>query len=177
MKPGIVVVFELAGAIGERIHEIQLRHDPRMASELPPHVTIVGSSGMGPISPAVPTATLREVLAPIAAASPPIETHFGAPIRFMQTDIVVLPLDPHGPLRALHERIKTSGLPYEPPRFAFTPHCTLNFYPELTRERRRDLLAVRVPEPVTLDRILCYRTVTLTRTELLFDLDLGPRPV
>ena len=30
----------------------------------------------------------------------------------MQTDIIVLPIDPHGPLRILHDRIITSGLPF-----------------------------------------------------------------
>lgn len=173
MKPGVVVITTIAGPVGQRIHELQRRFDPRMAAELPPHVTLVGSSGMGPIAPDTPTDVLHEALAPIAAATAPIPVRFGAAMRFMQTDIVVLPLDPHGPLRALHERIKTSGLPYEPPRFAFTPHLTLSFYPELSRERRRELLAVRIPDPVIIDRIQVHRTVTLTRSELEFELALG----
>ena len=52
----------------------------------------------------------------------------------MQTQIVVLPLDPHGPLRTLHERIKMSGLRAARPRFYFTPHVTLNLYRELPPE-------------------------------------------
>jgi 2'-5' RNA ligase len=173
VKPGIVVITTIAGPVGQRIHELQQRFDPRMATELPPHITLVGSSGMGPIAPDTPTDVLHEALAPIAATTAPIPIRFGAAMRFMQTEIVVLPLDPHGPLRALHERIRMSGLPYESPRFAFTPHLTLSFYPELSRERRRELLAVRVPEPVIIDRIQVYRTVTITRTELEFELELG----
>ena len=40
MKPGIVLMAELRGAIAERLLEIQTRYDPRMVAELPPHVTI-----------------------------------------------------------------------------------------------------------------------------------------
>lgn len=172
MKSGIVIIAELMGDVGARVLEIQERHDPRMAAELPPHITLVGSSGMGPIPMRTTLETLRDALEPITSTTAPIELHFGAPTRFMQTNIVVLPLDPHGPLRALHERIKQSGLSYEPPRFPFTPHCTLNFYPELTRERLRELMSVRISDPVCLDRIECYRTVDLTRTSKILELPL-----
>ena len=61
-----------------------------------------------------------------------------------QESLVVLPGESEA---ALHERIKASGLPASPPRFAFTPHVTVSFYPELPRERMRALLAERVAEP------------------------------
>jgi len=46
---GIFLIAELDGAIGERIHAIQKRFDPKLAAESPPHVTLIGSSGAGPI--------------------------------------------------------------------------------------------------------------------------------
>lgn len=173
MKPGIVVIAELTGPVADRIHEIQARYDPRMAAELPPHITLAGSSGMGPILIGTTPEELRVRLEPVAAATPPVTLRFGPPMRFMQSQVVVLPLDPHGPLRALHERIKTSGLRYDPPRFAFTPHCTLSLYPELDPRRLRALLAERVAESVVVDRIQCYRTESLTRTRMILELPLG----
>ena len=175
MKSGIVIIAELTGQLAAQVLEVQQRHDPRMAAELPPHITIAGSSGMGPIPVRTSVDTLREALEPITSTTPPITVPFGAPTRFMQTNIVVLPLDPHGPLRALHERIKQSGLKYESPRFAFTPHCTLNFYPEIAPDRLRELLAVRIKEPLHIDRIQCYRTIDLTRTTKVLELVLGAR--
>jgi hypothetical protein len=86
---------------------------------------------------------------------------------------VVLPIDPHGPIRALHERVKTSGIAFAKPRFAFTPHCTLSFYPQLTRDRLRDLLAIRIDEPVQIDRIAAFKAVTATRTERILELSLA----
>jgi 2'-5' RNA ligase len=172
VKSGIVIIAELTGDLATRILEIQKQHDPRMAAELPPHITLAGSSGMGPIPMRTSVETLREKLEPVTDATAPIELRFGPPHRFMQTNIVVLPLDPHGPLRDLHERIKTSGIEYEPPRFAFTPHCTLNFYPEISPVRLRQLMSVRVSEPFVVERIQLYRTIDLTRTAKMLELEL-----
>ena len=109
------------------------------------------------------------------ATTPPFTVRFQPPMRFMQSTVVVMPIDPNGPIRALHERIKSSGLSYEPPRFTFTPHCTLSFYPELDRERLRELLRVRFDEPVVIDSMQAYRAVDLTRTRKVLDLPLtGP---
>ena len=159
LKSGIFIIAELYGAVAERVRAIQERYDPKLARQSPPHVTLAGSSGTGVILPDTPGAELRRALEPIAATTAPLTLRFGPPMRFMQTDIVSLPLDPHGPLRALHDRIATSGLRFQAARFAFTPHCTLNFYRTLTAESVRELLRVRVREPVVIDRLAAYLTV------------------
>jgi 2'-5' RNA ligase len=172
LKPGIVVMSELHGDIAARLHEIQERYDPRMAAELPPHVTITGSSGIGPFAPSTTDDELRAALAPVAAATRPFTVRLDPPMRFMQSTVVVMAIEPNGPIRALHERIKSSGLSYEQPRFTFTPHCTLSFYPELPPERLRELLRIRFNEAVTIDSIQAYRAVDLTRTQKVLDLPL-----
>jgi 2'-5' RNA ligase len=164
---------ELAGLVADRLRAIQERYDPRMAAELPPHITLSGSSGMGPIPSTTTPAELAAALGPAAASTPPFVVHFGPPMRFMQSNVVVLPIDPHGPIRALHERIKGSGLRFEPARFTFTPHCTLSFYPELPRERLRELLRVRFDEPVMVESIQAYRAEGGQRPEKIVDLRLG----
>jgi 2'-5' RNA ligase len=172
MKPGIVMMAELHGAIADRLREIQRRYDPRMAAELPPHITITGSSGMGPISPETTDAELRAALDPIAASTAPFSVSLEPPMQFMQSTVVVMPIDPHGPIRALHELIKSSGLSFEQPRFTFTPHVTLSFYPELPREKLRELLRVRIPDIVRVDSIQAYRSIDLTKTRQVLDLPL-----
>ena len=172
MKSGIVVMSELHGAIAARLRAIQQLYDPRMAAELPPHVTLTGSSGIGPFSPATTDEELRDALAPVAAATTPFTVRFDPPMRFMQSTVVVMAIDPNGPIRALHERIKSSGLSYEQPRFTFTPHVTLSFYPELATERLRELLRVRFDEPISIDSIQAYRAIDLTRTQKVLDLQL-----
>lgn len=156
---GIFLISELTGSAREVVRAAQEKIDRRLASTSVPHITITGSSGVGPIPLDVPVEQMEEALAPIAQTTAPITARLGAPMRFMQTDIIVLPLDPHGPLRTLHERIATSGLPFQPARFPFTPHATLSFYVTLDAAQRRELLSVRVEEPVIIDRLQCYKTI------------------
>ena len=173
MKPGIIVMSELHGELADRVRELQQRFDPRMATELPPHITITGSSGMGPIPPDTSDEDVQRVLEGVAAETKPFDVLLHPPRRFMQSEVVVMEIDPNGPIRALHERIKLSGLRYEQPRFTFTPHLTLSFYPELSRDRLRELIRFRVAEPITIDRIQAYRAIDLTRTTRISDLPLS----
>jgi hypothetical protein len=75
-------------------------------------------------------------------------------------------------VRILHERLKTAGLPYAIARYPFTPHCTLSFYPQLTVESLRALLAVRIEEPFLIDRLRIYHTRSPQAPVHLFDLPL-----
>lgn len=152
---GIYVIAPLQPSLATLVGDVQARFDPKLARMMPPHITLIGSSGAGPIDPSTPVDALRAALEPIARTTSPLTLDIAAPVRFMQTDIIVLPLNPHGPLRELHERIVRSGLTFARPRFAFTPHITLSFYRQLTPDERRALLAVRVNEPATVTEIEC----------------------
>ena len=158
-RSGIFVFAPIEGEAGARIAAVARQYDPRLAAlDQAPHVTVAGSSGMGPIAPDTSREELDAAIAPIVETTPPITLRFGRPTRFMQTQIVVLPLDPHGPLRTLHERIKTSGLRAARPRFYFTPHVTLNLYRQLPQELLVSLLAERFDEPVTIDTLEAHLT-------------------
>lgn len=170
---GIFIIAEIGGEAGRQISEINRRFDPRLARYKAPHVTLAGSSGAGPILPSVTREQLLEKLGPIASSTAPLSLRFGAPLRFMQTEIVVLPLDPHGPLRVLHDRITTCGLQFQRARFTFSPHCTLSLYPTLTRDAERELLATRVRDPAIIDRITVYQTLDPQPSRLLLDLPLA----
>ena len=150
---GIFVIAPIGGAAGERIAELQRRYDRKLANSTDPHVTLVGSSGAGPIVPSTTEAELKAALQPLAASLSPVTVHFSRPERFPQTNIVSLPLDPHGPVRVIFEAVRSSGLRFLPVRFSFSPHATINFYPSLTRDRERELLSLRVTEPVVIDRL------------------------
>lgn len=174
MQPnGIFIIAELGGEAGRLIREINERYDPRLARYKPPHITITGSSGVGPVPASVNAAELRQKLEAITSSTGPMRLQFSPPIRFMQSEIVVLPLDPHGPLRVLHDRIATSGLPFQPARFTFSPHCTLSLYPTLSRETERELLAIRINEPAIIDRLIVYHTMDPQPSKKLLELPLG----
>ncbi len=175
MLNGIFILAELHGAAAERIAAINARFDRKLAAAKPPHVTIAGSSGVGPVPPSVTVEELERRLRPVAEATAPLDLAFGRPVRFMQTDIVVLPLSPHGKLRELHDRIATSGLPFARARFSFTPHVTLSLYPRLAPDAVRELLSVEIDGRCLIDTLQCYHTRDPQPAHKLLELSLsGP---
>ena len=173
---GIFIIAELGGEAGEQIREINERFDPRLARYKAPHVTITGSSGVGPIDGSVTAVDLWEKLTPITSTTAPMKLRFGPPMRFMQTEIVVLPLDPHGPLRFFHDHLAGSGLPFGRARFTFSPHCTLSLYPTLAPETARELLALRVLAPAIVDCVQVFQALDPQPSRKLLELQLTGEP-
>jgi len=173
---GIFIIATLEGDAGAQIKAINERFDPRLARYKAPHVTITGSSGVGPISSSITTVELWDKLSPIASSTAPMTLLFGPPMRFMQTEIVVLPLDPHGRLRVFHDRLAGSGLPFGRARFTFSPHCTLTLYATLTKDAARELLTVRVTTPAVIDRIQVVQTLDPQPSRILLELPLTGGP-
>lgn len=169
---GIFILAELPRDVGERVREINERYDPRLARYKPPHITLTGSSGAGPIPPSVSVERIREKLEPITADTAPITLSFQPAQRFMQTDIIVLPIDSHGPLRLLHDRIVTSGLPFMQARYTFSPHLTLSLYQSLDAKSILELLKTRLPEPFVISAIQVYHTRDPQPSKKLLELPL-----
>jgi 2'-5' RNA ligase len=155
---GIFILAELTGEVAERIRIINEQFDPKLARYKPPHITLTGSSGAGPIPPSVSVDEMREKIQPIASSTAPITLNFRPAQRFMQTGIIVLPVDPHGPLRVLHDRIVTSGLRFARARYTFSPHATLSLYPTPDAAAVKELLNVRISEPFVISAIQLYHT-------------------
>jgi 2'-5' RNA ligase len=174
-RSGIFLLVNLQGELAATVHAIQEQFDPRMARFAPPHFTLIGSSGAGPIAADTPIQRLRDVLEPIAASTAPMTLHFERPVRYMRTNTFALPLDPHGPLRELHDRIRRSDLPFAPSRHAFTPHVTLSHYRTPTESEARELLAVRIGEPFVVDHLHVSLTEEPGPPRGLFELELGQR--
>lgn len=169
---GIFVLAELPGEVADRIREINERYDPRLARHRPPHITLTGSSGAGPIPPSVSVEEIRDRLEPVAGDTAPITLAFQAPKRFMQTNIIVLPIEPHGPIRVLHDAIITSGLPFTRARYTFSPHATLSLYQSLDDKSIREVLKTRLQEPFVINAIQIYHTRDPQPSRKLLELEL-----
>ena len=169
---GIFILAELPPEIAEQVRAINERYDPKLSRYKPPHLTLAGSSGVGPIPPSTTAEEMREKLEPIARDTAPITLSFQPPQRFMQTNILVLPVDSHGPLRILHDRIVTSGLPFTRARYTFSPHATLSLYQSLDAESIRELLKTRIPEPFVINAIQLYHTRDPQPSRKLLELQL-----
>lgn len=174
---GIFILAELKGEAARKIREINERYDPRLARYKPPHLTITGSSGVGPIPATVTVNELREKLEPVTSTTEPLELSLRSAQRFLQTNIIVLPLDHYGPLRQLHDRIATSGLPFARSRHTFSPHCTLSLYVTHQADVERELLRTTIADSVIIDSIQLYHTRDPQPSRLLLELPLtgGPK--
>ena len=169
---GIFILAELKGEAGRQLREINERYDQRLARYRPPHLTITGSSGVGPIPSDVPVKELRAKLEPITSTTSPLELSLRPAQRFLQTNIIVLPLDHFGPLRELHDRIANSGLPFARSRHTFSPHCTLSLYVTHPAEVEQELLRTKISDTVLIDAIQLYHTRDPQPSRLLLELPL-----
>ncbi|MEO8909019.1 MAG: 2'-5' RNA ligase family protein [Gemmatimonadaceae bacterium] len=169
---GIFILAELPSEIAERIRAINERYDTKLSRSKPPHLTLAGSSGAGPIRPSVAVEEIRAKLEPITQDTAPITVTLEPAQRFMQTNIIMLPIDPHGALRVLHDRIVTSGLPFTPARYTFSPHVTLSLYQSLDARSIRELLTTRIPEPFVINAIQFYHTRDPQPSRKLLELSL-----
>lgn len=177
MINGIFILAELPADIGDQIRAVNERYDPKLARYKPPHITLTGSSGVGPIPASVSVEEMRTAVEPIAQTTEPLTLSFQRPQRFMQTNIIVLPIEPHGSIRVLHDRLITSGLPFTRSRYTFSPHATLSLYPSRDSKSLRELLDVRIPEPFVISAIQLYHTREPQPSRKLLELQLtgGPK--
>src|SRR3982750_2276735 len=68
-RSGIFVFAPIEGDVGARIAAVARQYDPRLAAlDQAPHVTVAGSSGMGPIAPDTTREELDAAIGPIAAS-------------------------------------------------------------------------------------------------------------
>jgi hypothetical protein len=155
---GIYIVADLHGEQADRIAALIREIDPKYANLFRPHVTLTGSSGAGVLPAGTPPHEVRAALDRVAATVAPLDFVFGAPEKFPATNIIVLPLPVHGPVRWLHDRIAMSGLPFATPKFAFTPHCTVHLFRTMTDATWQRARRFRVRAPIRVDRIQAYVT-------------------
>ena len=158
MADGIFIVADLHGEEADRIAALQRELDPKFANLFRPHVTLTGSSGAGVLPLDTQNDVLEAALSRVGEAVAPLDFVFGAPERFPATNIIMLPLPVHGPVRWLHDRIATCGLPFAAPKFAFTPHCTVHFFRTMTDAAWQRARRFRVRGPIRVDRIQAYAT-------------------
>ena len=172
---GSFVLVPVLGEAREQLDAMRRAADPKLAAANSPHLSLIGSSGAGPILSDHSPEHVRACLDAAVRDLPPFTIAAGMPTRFPGTDIVSFELDPHGLLRALHERVKGSGLRFGPVRFPFSPHLTISFYRTLDRAAERRLLALRLDAPIVVDRLELSRTNDPQPPDTEFTVMLGGR--
>ena len=150
-------VLDLPEPVAGKVMAIRRKNHDAFLGALPGEITVAGSGGVGCFMPDEDPERVWAVLGEIAARTAPIETALGEVIRFPGTDIFVIRPDPDDALRALHAQIATSPIRFKPNPFPYTPHCTLRRRSPVTEAEAASVLAERIPDRFTLDRLSVYR--------------------
>jgi 2'-5' RNA ligase len=158
------VVLDLPEPVASQVMAIRQKNKDEFRMALPAEVTLAGSGGVGCFVEDEEPERVWSILAGIAATTSPIRTSLADVMRFPNTDIFAFRFTEEVDLRALHERITTSGIRFKRSPFPYTPHCTLRGRSPVTEAEAAALLAERIPEPFKLEQMSVYR------------LDLRPRP-
>ncbi len=149
------VVLELPEPISSMIHSIRAERDDFQAS-MPNEITIVGSSGVGPIAHDQDPEEFFKAINEIAASTPPITVSFDKVHRFPGTDIVVMKLKDETLVRSLHQKFVESGIKFQDTNFAYEPHCTLRSKSPLTDQEMEELSKLKIEGDFILQTLSVY---------------------
>src|ERR1700677_360348 len=130
---------------------------------LPVEITLLGSSGVGPIPIGTPVALIQEQMQLLFSKVSPWKVAFSGIRIFPNTSIAYLAPFDRSRFDFLHNLCRDSALPSSPSRFPYNPHCTLRAGGALTPDQLSDILSHQFPKSIfEIDTISVY------------DLDINP---
>lgn len=94
-------------------------------AKLPVEITLVGSSGVGPIPVGTDLSLIATEMARIFAIVPPFEVSFAGFRVFPGTSLVYLCPTDRTPFDNIHETLRYSNIPFSQSAFPYNPHCTM----------------------------------------------------
>jgi 2'-5' RNA ligase len=150
------ICLDVPMPIAQFIKNVRLHHRDEFRAALPVEITVAGSNGVGVVEHAQNEKAAFAILDTIAMEIAPLEISFSRVVRFPETDVFAFLLTNADTVRALHERIATSGIQFKPSPFLFTPHCTLRSRSPVTEEEATQLLSLQRSEHFVLDTMSVY---------------------
>ena len=113
---------------------------------LPVEITVAGSSGVGIFDATQDADEALRTLERLAGEIAPFPMELTGVTRFPGTGVFYYDIKDTAPLFAIHERIKASGLQFQPSPFPFSPHLTIDTFDEASDDLVKELLALPVPQ-------------------------------
>lgn len=146
------VCLDIPEPVKSKVREIREAFCDRLVG-FPIEITIAGSSGIGAISGDADWAVVEPKLIAVCGQTGPITARFGGVVRFPGTDTFVLSLGDPQPFVAVHDRLRHSGIPFEPSIYPFFPHCSLRMSGALSPEAISRLFSVRIDVEFEIERM------------------------
>jgi len=151
------ILFELPETITGLVNGFRKRFDPSR-SGLNAEVSIIGSSGAGPVSPGQPPQKVFGEIDRIAGKLNSFQAGFNAVDSFPGTGIYFFTMTEEGIFRRIHQLFREAEIQYLPSPFPYCPHCTLTLFEKpLPAAAIWEITALPVPkERFEIDNISVY---------------------
>jgi 2'-5' RNA ligase len=158
-EPGALsyVVLDVPEPQASAVMSTRLAHADLFRAALPVEITLTES-----LEPYQAASEVFAVLDEIGADTLPIGASFTRAHRFPDSDTFVMRLGDEEPIRALRDRIVSTGLRFSPAQYEFVPHCTLRTRSPVSPDDAEQLLATEIPGLMELGHLSLY---TLTRAD------------
>ncbi|HZM02405.1 MAG TPA: 2'-5' RNA ligase family protein [Candidatus Saccharimonadales bacterium] len=117
-----------------------------LTAKLPVEITLAGSSGVGPVPAGADLSLIERHLDRTLLDISPFRVRISAIRAFPNTAIFFLePLD-RSPFDHLHQKLRTSGIPFSEIQWPYNPHCTLRGGEPLSADAASELASRSFPQ-------------------------------
>ena len=123
---------------------------------LPVEITLLGSSGVGPIPAGTPIRVIKEQIDLLFAPIAPWNVSFAEIRAFPNTAIAYLAPVDRNCFDRIHAILRASAIPHTESAFSFNPHCSLRSGAATPEELLRVLKHSFPVEPFRIDTISVY---------------------
>jgi 2'-5' RNA ligase len=138
MNTNIYICCNISGAAADSIQNIRNKYD-QFTCKLPVEITVIGSSGIGPISKDEPDNKIKNEFRAAMSGMNAFNFIFQEIDYFPNTPIFYLKPNNREYFDELHNNFKKMNLKFMNNKFPYNPHCTLSCNPNLSKEQQRSL--------------------------------------
>ncbi len=117
-----------------------------LTAKLPVEITLAGSSGVGPIPAGADLSLIKRHLDRMLSDISPFRARFSAIRTFPNTSIFFLEPYDRSPFDRLHQKLRTSGIPFSEIPWPYNPHCTLRGGEPLSADAASELASRSFPQ-------------------------------
>lgn len=153
------VVMELPYPIRERVQRLRDCFDPVLANNIPPEITVAGSSGVGPIAPGQDGRKILKSLASIAHQWQPFRAELGPVRQFPNSTVYAFSVKDEEPFYRFHRALLATGIRFKPSEYPFSPHCSLHIWGKLPKKAHQRISSCSVKGEFLIDSFALYQLV------------------
>lgn len=138
------LVLDLPSEIAQEVRVLRSLYDP-FEAQLPPEITIAGSSGIGTIAASQNADEVFRAVEEVGNKLLPFTSAFVSVEQFPGVQIFWLKPRDRAPFDALQRGLLDAGIQFNSNPFPFNPHCTISATVELSMSQERELRSMKVP--------------------------------